>query len=281
MKIQFNKTTGRYELVNGNMLVKAYVSRKDLQNYIDQNDITISEEVDYIETGIDIPKFSINQRFDFVKQLTDMVLDNHVKSFVLSGPGGIGKSYELTRKLLEKEYREDIDYVTIKGALTAKGLFDIFKNNSTKLIILDDTDDSLKDQKAVNLIKAAVDTTGEKRTISWVTTEGIDQVEFTGQIIFITNLPKQKVPQPILSRSFMVDLHMTPSETIERLEFILPNMDTDLPIEQRRECLELLNEYREITRDLNARTLLKLFAIRANGEQTGVWRELATYSLIS
>lgn len=277
MKIQINQTTKRYELLNNGKLEKSYVSRKDLQNHIDQNGIVITEEVSYDVVTCDVPAFSINQRFEFVSQLSEMVINGKVNSFLLLGAGGLGKSYSIGQKLEEHNMTEGQDYVIIKGALTPKGMFEVLKENSSKLIILDDTDDSLKDPKTVNMLKAALDT-NKRRVISWVTYEGVDEIEFLGTVIFISNLPKDKLPQPLLSRSLMVDLHMTLEETIERLKFILPHMDTELSMEQRIECLDLLDEYKHLSRDVNARTLLKLFAIRNTGS---AWKQLAIYSLVN
>ena len=61
MKIQLNKTTNRYELLEGSTLVKSYLTRKDLQNYIDINGIVVEEEVEYQAVSYDIPKFSVNK----------------------------------------------------------------------------------------------------------------------------------------------------------------------------------------------------------------------------
>ena len=109
---------------------------------------------------------------------------------------------------------------------------------------------------------------------------GIEEVIFTGSVVFISNLPMSKLPQPLLSRSLTVDLHMTLEETIERLDYILPHMESSLSDDKKKECLNLLNQYKEVTRDVNARTLLKLFAIR-EGMDSELWKDLAVYSLIN
>jgi uncharacterized protein YktA (UPF0223 family) len=278
--IQLNQTTTRHELVDtNNKLIKSYVSKQDILNYAKMNDIEILDEVIYTETKIHIPTFKINTRFDFVTKLSNMVIHGKVNSFVLTGGPGLGKSYNLIQELTKLNRVEDEDYIFVKGASTARGLFQIIKNNPSKLIIFDDCDDVLKDPKATNILKAVLEQGARARMVSWSTSDGIDVVSFTGQIIFISNLPKGRLPAPIISRSFFVDLHMTNEEVIERLRFILPNMnDVVLTLDEKIECLDLLNEYKEVTSDLNARTLNKLFSIRAIGIG---WKELATYTLMA
>lgn len=280
-RIQKNTETNRFELINNNTneLIKSYVYESDLNNYINNNNIDIIDEVSYTPISNTVPTFGINTRFDFVTQLTQMIINRDVNSFILTGSGGIGKSYNLLQTLGKNNKVEDEDYIIVKGGTTARGMFDLFYNNPTKLIIFDDCDDVLKDKRAINLLKGLLDTTGESRIAKWITVDGIEEVNFTGQVIFISNLLKDTLPQPLVSRSYFVDLHMTSEELISRLNFILPNMEHQLELSERKECLDLLNKYKEFTSDLNARTLIKLFNIRASGNEH--WEQLAIYSLMS
>ena len=100
-----------------------------------------------------------------------MVITGKLNSCIITGSGGVGKSYGLNQKLNEHGLNEGEDYVILKGSSTAKGIFEVIKDNPTKLLILDDIDTALSDTKTANILKAALDT-NKKRVVSWVTYEG-------------------------------------------------------------------------------------------------------------
>jgi hypothetical protein len=250
-----------------------------MQNYIDDNNIIIESEVNYLQTNLPIPpKFSVNEKFQFVEQLSDMVINNLATSMVISGQPGIGKSYGLNKALKDNGLVEGSDYVIIKGGnISPRGLFDLLKENAKgKIVIVDDADSILNSQNAL-MLKGALDSS-KKRIINWVTVDGVEEIEFESQMVILTNLPKHKIDSAVLSRSFYVNLQLTNEELIDRMRFLLPSMEHDLDLSGREECLDLLDKYKEQANEVNIRTLLKLFAIRQLGDN---WEKLATYSLMA
>ena len=189
--------------------------------------------------------FNINQRFQFLNDLTTMVVNNTTPSLIVTGEGGLGKTHSVTETIKSNDLSED-KYVFFKGYSTARGLYNTLYDNNDKLIIFDDCDSVLDDKVALNILKSALDSY-EKRTISWMAKmnkndEYPQQFEFTGRIIFISNKSISAVNEAIRSRSLTVDLTMTPSDKIERMSAILENILPEYSLEFKKDALTFLSE---------------------------------------
>lgn len=248
-------------------------------------------------------KFGINTRFSFVEKLVTMVASGIQPSAVITGEGGLGKTYTVT-KTLEKNGLKDISdlselqvfeslqegtilsmrkcFTTVKGYSTAKGLYRTLFENQRSVVVFDDCDAVLKDPVALNLLKSALDSYG-KRIISWNADMRDDDIprsfEFQGSVIFISNLNQSKIDQAIRSRSMMIDLSMTTEQKIERMETIalsdefLPEYD----VETKKDALALIRELKDTVREISLRTLISVTKIRAANPKD--YKDLAEYML--
>jgi hypothetical protein len=223
---------------------------------------------------------SINQKFDLLNKLTNMVIDGITPSLIITGEGGLGKTY-LVQKAIKDKGLYQIDWAHFKGYSTARGLYNTLYDNNGKLIIFDDCDSVLEDKVALNILKSALDSY-ETRTISWMAKmnkndEYPQQFNFTGQIIFISNKSRSAIDGAILSRSLTVDLTMTSDEKIERMSHILKEILPEYPIEVKKDALEFIKEYKDVA-NLNLRTLIMVSKMRlANSD----WKEMAKYMIHS
>jgi hypothetical protein len=147
--------------------------------------------------------------------------------------------------------------------------------------VFDDCDAVLKDPVALNLLKGALDSYG-KRIISWNADMRDDDLprsfEFTGRVIFISNMDQSKIDQAIRSRSMMIDLSMTLDQKIERMEHIalsaefLPEYDKKV----KTDALALIRDIKEDCKEISLRTLIAVSKVRASNKD---WKDLATYML--
>jgi hypothetical protein len=259
---------------NEGKLVKTYKYETDAKNFVAKNKST--------QTSSFTMKFSINKRFDFLDALTKMVIDNKTYSLIITGNGGLGKSYSVMQNIKKANLKED-EYLFIKGFSTAKMLYRTLYENNGKLIIFDDCDSVLKDKIALNILKAALDSYSV-RTISWNAEFSVNDslpnsFEFTGRVIFISNLSYDDLDQAIKSRSMNVDLHMSPEDKIERMEHILKDVLPDFPYEVKRDALDLIKQYVNCIKDLNIRTLEKVTRICGSSQSGDSWKELALYMI--
>ncbi len=228
-----------------------------------------------------MPDFSINQRFNFLSNLTNMVINHVTPSLIVTGEGGLGKTYSVSQSI-DDAGLNDNEFVFFKGYSTARGLYNTLYDNNGKLIIFDDCDSVLEDKVAVNILKSALDSY-EKRTISWMTKmnkndEYPQQFDFTGRIIFISNKSKSSIDGAILSRSLTVDLTMTPDEKIERMSTILPNVLTEYDDQIKIEALNFLAENKTVA-NINMRTFIMVTKMRFSNPEN--WTDMASYMLNS
>ena len=242
------------------------------------------------------PEFCINQRFSFVEKLVKMVAAGVQPSAVITGEGGLGKSFTVTKTLSDVGVRDVTEladyqvgmvlnsgksYVTVKGYSTAKGLYRTLFENNKSIIVFDDCDSVLKDPVALNILKGALDSYG-KRVISWnadMRDEDLPRsFNFEGRVIFISNLPQDKIDQAIRSRSMMIDLTMTLDQKIDRMEFIAksPEFLPEYNQSVKNDAISLIRKIKDQAREISLRTLISVAKIRASNED---WKDLATYML--
>lgn len=225
--------------------------------------------------------FTISQRFEFLGNLTQMVIGGVTPSLIIVGEGGLGKTHSVTESINETDMTSN-DYVFFKGYSTARGLYNTLFDNNGKLIIFDDCDSVLEDKVALNILKSALDSY-ETRTISWMAKmnkndEYPQQFNFTGRIIFISNKSKENMNEALLSRSLTVDLTMTPDDKIERMSSILGSILPQYDLDVKKDALDFLKEVRNEV-SLNMRMLIMVTKMRSTYPTT--WRDMAKYMVKS
>jgi hypothetical protein len=139
------------------------------------------------------------------------------------------------------------------------------------------------DAVAANLLKGALDSNAE-RIISW-NAESRDEdlprsFRFTGGVIFISNLNKDKIPQALRTRAVCVDVSMKLEEKIERMKHIMEDSEfmpeADLSI--KRTALKIIDQHKAQAREVSMRTLIQVIRIgqKFTGEK---FAKMAKYSL--
>lgn len=232
-----------------------------------------------VERGI-----GVDLQFELIGDIVQMVIEGTAVSCMITGEGGVGKTHIVLEKLRQAGLERGREYHIIKAYSTPKGLYRSFYEYNDKLIIFDDCDSILIDQHARNVLKGALDSYDE-RVISWKSSiqndDLPDEFEFTGRVIFISNLPASRLDQPILSRTMHIDIHLTVEEKIKRIESLLPVLGpVGMDIEAKKECLDLLNEHRADIGDLNIRTIIKIMNIR-NTRSIKNWKQTAECLILS
>ena len=292
--VSFDAKSGNYFAKVGGKTIKSY-SKK----YVEKR---LASMVGDIEQAIVVAtekqnKYGINERFNFVEKLVNMVASGVQPSAVITGEGGLGKTYTVTKTLEANGYKDISDlaefqvgtiintrkcFTMVKGYSTAKGLYRTLFENNKSVIVFDDCDAVLKDPVALNLLKGALDSYG-KRIISWnadMRDEDLPRsFNFEGRVIFISNMSQDKIDQAIRSRSMLIDLEMTVDQKIERMETIsksaefLPEYDAKV----KTDALALIREVKNDCSEISLRTLISVAKIRASNPKD--FKDLATYIL--
>ena len=226
-------------------------------------------------------------RFEILKDMTSAVKQGDVRAMIVTGPPGVGKSFGVEEVLAKDDLFDMMGqrkpkYEIVKGAMSAIGLYSklYHYSDAKNILVFDDCDSILLDDIALNILKAALDSS-KKRTISWNTdsrilrSEGIpDKFEFKGGAIFITNLKFENVRSKKLqehlaaleSRCHYIDLRMdTDREKVLRIKQIVKDgmLDSyDISDIAKAEVVDFIEENRATMRELSLRTVLKVADLR-------------------
>jgi len=226
---------------------------------------------------------SQRKRFGTLARMTDGVISGNVRSMIVSGPAGVGKTYQIEGSLELAANEEEIKYTKVSGFIRATGLYKLLweHRDENEVVLLDDADSAFQDEVALNLLKAALDTS-KRREISWRSEkEFLDEegeaipnnFEFKGSVIFITNLNFERMIEQgnrlaphfaaLISRSFYIDLNLGSSrEYLVRIKDVLQNTDMaytlGLKEKQAVELMQFIEENHNKLRELSLRIVSKL-----------------------
>jgi hypothetical protein len=242
-------------------------------------------------------RFSINDRFGFVSDMVSMLCNGAQPSVVITGPGGLGKSYTVSKTLEANGFKDvsimDEDFavgaplpknkfIVVKGHSTPKGLYRLLFENKDGVIVFDDCDSVLKDPVSLNLLKGALDSYS-RRIISWradIKDEDLPTTfEFKGRVVFISNLSSSQIDQAIITRSMAVDLSMTTQQKVERMRHIMQSGEfmPDADMQHKVDAITLVDLLQDDVKELSLRTLIQVVKIRASAGAN--WKDLAEYTI--
>lgn len=216
-----------------------------------------------------------DERFKTLRTVVAMVASGQRPSMIIVGKGGLGKTFNVGQTIKSMGIDEK-SVKTVKGYSTARGLYETLYDNKDSLIIFDDCDAVLENKISIALFKPALDS-DDVRTVSWnAKLQKNDKYppsfDFTGSVIFISNLDKSDIDQAILSRSMVVDLSMTDDEKIARMYSILKFVEKDFSMDIKEDALEYLHTNKDKF-DITMRALGIIASLRYNYPQK--WKDLA------
>lgn len=240
----------------------------------------------------------IKERFDILTEMVEATQEGVVRAMIVSGPPGVGKSFGVEAQLNKSDiFNKMADqapkFEVVRGAMSAIGLYQkLFKfSNPGNILVLDDCDSILFDDIALNILKAALDSS-KKRYISWNTesrvlaNEGVpDRFEFRGSVIMITNIKFDYVRskklqdhlQAIMSRCHYLDLTMdTIRDRMLRCKQVLADgemlKDHMFSKEKEQELIDFMWEHKEHLNEISLRMITKIADLAKMSDE---WKKLA------
>lgn len=235
------------------------------------------------------------RRFAAVDDIVQMAVSGDARAVIISGPPGVGKTYSV-----EQAFRGQrrVRFKSVKGFTRATGLFTLMHQyrGDRDRIVIDDCDSAFSTEESLNLLKAALDSTDDARTISWRTQatlkydEGEDEVkvpkefDFNGGIVFLTNLDfeaQQKHKdhlQAIMSRAYYIDIGIrTPVEQLVRVINVCWSSDAPqrmgMDEETANEVYQFMIDHQTRLREISIRMAQKILKLASKKPKK--WRALA------
>lgn len=220
----------------------------------------------------------LKERFRILSILTKGALAKNVRSVVVTGAPGVGKTYTVENILSTSTNKHTI----VRGTLSAINLYMLAYEHRTEgsVIVLDDADEIFQDLDAVNILKALCDSSNVRRVSYMKEAHQLKEndvpqsFEFNGAMIFISNVDFQKFVDDgknkfaphmnaLMSRSLYLDLQIHDRNSlgvwVENLATEGKIFDIDnVSVSIRPRVLKFLKDNREELRELSIRTLKKL-----------------------
>ena len=240
-------------------------------------------------------------RFEILEDMTRAVKKGDVRAMIVTGPPGVGKSFGVEKVLSKHDVFANVaqdeklkKYEVVKGAMSAIGLYKKLYEFSDKksILVFDDCDSVLLDDLALNILKAALDSS-KKRTIHWNTDsrllrqEGVpNSFDYNGGAIFITNIKFDHVRSKKLrdhlealeSRCHYLDLTIdTEREKILRIRQVVADCgmldDYGFNDLEKAVLIDFIDDNKKKLRELSLRMVLKLADLKKS--MPANWRAVA------
>ncbi|HEG8097813.1 TPA: hypothetical protein SFZ43_000115 [Campylobacter jejuni] len=207
-------------LSSGNVMIvlpKEYVSIKHIMASImsmgsEANRVSSNALVDNAERSKSLkkdPVVEIKEMWEIINTILDMVFLGSANGCIIGGTPGMGKTFTINQKLKSLGLIEGIDYVYFQGGkVTLIEFYRIMYENASATLIFDDSDSVFSHPDGVNMMKAALDS-NPRRTVSYnspaVLSKGLStSFQFTGKMIFLTNLSLKEIDSAIRDRSLVM-----------------------------------------------------------------------------
>lgn len=226
----------------------------------------------------------LRDRFEALDVMTHATAIGINRALIVSGAPGLGKSFGIEKKLEELDDIGAANAVFVKGYVRPLSMYRLLWENRSpnSVVVFDDADSVFGDDVALNILKAACDSSDVRR-ISWMSESDLEDsdgnempktFEFEGSIIFITNMDftamiargNRLAPhfQALESRALYLDLGLkTARDYYVRVQQVVSEttMLDSFTENEKAELLMFIEENQNRFRDFSLRMVKKLSAI--------------------
>lgn len=245
----------------------------------------------------------IQSNFDAMMSTLECIINplNPIKSMTVTGASGIGKTYNLEKRLSEAHKKGDCNYFMLNSKCTAVGLYKaLYEARHLGSIILLDDVDVFNNEDSLNILKASIDSSTTRvvtyqAASSELRKSGIpNQFTFKGKVVFITNSNLKAMSlannalaphiKAVMTRGVFIDLEIHDNESIMvHIENIIRNTDiitkSGLSKAQAEEILDFMIQNTDKLRNPSLRTPVQLSGICLGSPND--WKMIASKVLLN
>lgn len=243
----------------------------------------------------------LRERFEILDVLTEAALFGDARSVIVSGPAGLGKSFNVDKQLATWD-PDQVNHTIVKGFIRPTGLYKLLYDyrEQGQVIVFDDADSVFFDDVSLNLLKSVCDTTDIRR-VSWLAETRMETDDgeklprsfiFEGTIVFITNLDFDDMIErghklaphmsALVSRSHYIDLAMkTKRDYLVRIRQVVADgmlREQGLNAEQEAEVMSFIEEKQNVLRELSLRMAVKIGNLVKTGNSN--WKRVASVTCV-
>lgn len=233
------------------------------------------------------------KRFGILDKLTRGCISNDIRSIIVVGAPGVGKTFTVESIL---ETTPDLKYEIVKGGLSAVELYKMGYRNRRpgSVVVIDDADSIFSDEEGLSILKAMCDSSSTRR-VSWLkdsSTLREDEVpqtyDFQGSFIFISNIDFQRYIdtggnkyvvhfEALMSRSLYLDLRVHDRQAISLwVEHVATHgkmfAKENVSEAVGKDILAFLKKNRDDLREYSLRTAVKLCGLAKSHHD---WKDMA------
>jgi hypothetical protein len=257
---------------------------EDQSPIVSKNNETLADKVKYL-----------SETLEDVYEISRRIAAGGFNSLFISGRAGTGKTFSVEKALKDEGLQPEQDYTIMSGAVSVIEMYKKLFQYNDKVLVFDDCDAVFRDENGRNILKAALDTK-KVRKISYLKRlkdiydplmyeddpDGeLDAIEsglipayfnFTGRVVFISNLPKDKADPDgaIRSRSILIDVSPDDATLMERMRALLPQLEPmELPLKDKEEIFEFMKS----SKNVSMRTFVKAAGFKLAGLPN--WKRMA------
>lgn len=219
--------------------------------------------------------------FKDIEDLTEFVAKGKAKSLIICGQAGVGKTFHVTSSLEKMLGSAGMNWHYHSGTKASPVAFYVttFKERN-ETIVWDEADSLLKNDDIIMMLKPGLDTSGSNyfeymrghsmsgwserdiesycqqadaavaqgKILAPVPTKGDyfqipSKFKFKGQMIFISNMPANKIESAILSRSLYIDVKLASQDVSKRIMSIMKSKYKGLSEDEINEFADALGGF--------------------------------------
>lgn len=201
---------------------------------------------------------TLRKKQDLLCDQVRMTASGYSNGLYVYGSPGTGKTFSVTSVLRQMGNNP----VLCNSELSARGLFETFRDNPDGVILIDDVHSCVTDQKSRQVMLAGFGgDIGQPRVVTYTTAKGRQVARFRGSGIVISNLRLRNDPtsKAITSRMGSFEYDPTPGELLSMMKLICLQGKDGL---NARDCFEVLTFIEQSGKSFDLRAINKGLSLR-------------------